>query len=116
MPGRDLVAVCGTYCGACRFYRTQCTGCGAVQGKPFWVNEYKRDVCRLYDCCVTQKGFIHCGECSELPCALFIQSSDPSLNPQEADKNKSARISELKKRATMGTEAWLTAQRKSGAA
>jgi hypothetical protein len=116
MPGRDLAAVCGTYCGACRFYGERCTGCGAVRGKPFWVKEYSRNVCRMYDCCVSKSGLEHYGECSGLPCALFIESSDPSLTPEEAEVNRNARIAELKKRNAMGTEAWLTARRKSDAA
>jgi len=49
MAALDLAAVCGTYCGTCRYYKLRCEGCGAVKGKPFWVKEYHREVCRLYD-------------------------------------------------------------------
>ncbi len=112
MPKQSLAAVCGTYCGTCRFLGVQCTGCAAVQGKPFWVKSYNRNVCRLYDCCVNQHHLEHCGECAELPCKLFLESSDPSLTPEEAKANMEQRIQALKTRKASGTAAWLRAQAK----
>jgi hypothetical protein len=94
----QLAAVCGTYCGGCRFYQSQCAGCRAVKGKPFWGKEYKRDTCRLYDCCVNKKHLEHCGECVELPCQTFIDASDPAYTPEQADKNRNERIAALRAR------------------
>ncbi len=107
MAAHGLAGACGTYCGMCRFYNEKCRGCGAVQGKPFWVKEYHREVCRLYDCAVNKRNLSHCGECAELPCRLFIQSSDPSLSPEQALASREARIEALKLRKTIGDEAWL---------
>jgi hypothetical protein len=95
-PG--LAAVCGTSCGNCRFHPATCAGCHAVSGKPFWVKEYGREVCRLYDCAVNQKGITHCGECAELPCTLFMESSDPALSPEQAEASRNKRIAKLKNR------------------
>ena len=113
MAALDLAAVCGTYCGTCRYYKLRCEGCGAVKGKPFWVKEYHREVCRLYDCAVNHKRLAHCGECAELPCAIFTKSADPSLTPAQAEASRTARIRELRLRKDVGIEAWLNTQTKS---
>ena len=102
-----LAAVCGTYCPSCRFYGVKCGGCGAVKGKPFWVKEYNRNVCSMYGCCVNNKKLEHCGECAELPCRIFEESSDPSHTPEEARLNRESRVRELKLRVEVGTQDWL---------
>lgn len=105
-----LAAVCGTYCPACRFYGEKCSGCVAVKGRPFWVKEYNRDVCRMYGCGVEQKHLEHCGQCPELPCAIFTAAADPSHTPEEARLSREKRIKALKLRAVIGTDAWLEQQ------
>ena len=105
-----LAAVCGTYCPTCRFYGVKCDGCGAVKGKPFWVKEYNRDVCRMYGCCVNEKRMEHCGECAELPCRTFTESADPSETPEQARLSRERRITALKLRAQVGTQEWLRRQ------
>jgi len=105
-----LAAVCGTYCPTCRFYGEKCSGCGAVKGKPFWVKEYQRDVCRMYGCCVNKKHLEYCGECVELPCRIFEESSDPSETPERARLSRENRINALKLRAEIGTQQWLKRQ------
>ena len=105
-----LAAVCGTYCPTCRFYGVKCGGCGAVKGKPFWVKEYNRDVCRMYGCCVDGKKLEHCGECAELPCETFNASSDPSHTPEQSRISCENRIAQLKLRAEAGTQEWLKIQ------
>ena len=112
MAEAGLAAVCGTYCGVCRYNKLHCEGCGTVKGKPFWVKDYYREVCRLYDCAVNQKRLVHCGECAELPCALFLDSSDPSFTPEQAEANRNTRIRELRIRKDVGNEAWLNQQEK----
>jgi hypothetical protein len=105
-----LAAVCGTYCPDCRFYGVKCAVCGAVKGKPFWVQEYQREICRMYGCCVNEKNLEHCGECASLPCQIFTESSDPSHTPEQARISREKRIAELKLRAQIGTQDWYRRQ------
>ncbi len=105
-----LAAVCGTYCPDCRFYAVKCAGCGAVKGKPFWVKEYNREVCRMYGCCVNEHKLEHCGMCGELPCKIFTESSDPSETPEQARISRANRINALKLRKEIGTQEWLKRQ------
>jgi hypothetical protein len=110
MPKENLASACGTYCGTCRFLGVQCAGCTAVQGKPFWTGQYKLAACRLYDCCVNQHHHEHCGECAELPCALFKSASDPAYTPEEAKANMEQRVQVLRERKAIGTPAWVKAR------
>ncbi len=98
--------VCGVYCGDCRFFGTACDGCGVVEGKPFWVKQYHRDICNLYGCCQT-KGYKHCGLCAEYPCRLFLETSDPSFTAEEASQKLIDRQTQLAIRKAVGTAAWL---------
>ncbi len=113
MSNRDEAAVCGLYCGICE-YRSEnpCTGCMSVEGQPGWVKQLDLEVCPLYDCCVNENHLQHCGLCDDLPCQLFLESHDPSLNPQEAKKDIENRIDTLKMRKEIGTADWLMRQSK----
>jgi hypothetical protein len=54
----ELVASCGLYCGACRFYiKGKCKGCAANE-RATW--------CKLRSCCI-EKGIRTCAECTEFP-------------------------------------------------
>lgn len=60
---KNLIAYCGTYCGICEWReKTGCKGCKANAGDMFWGE------CDKAKCCI-RKGYAHCGECGELPCA-----------------------------------------------
>ena len=107
MGDGGIAGACGIFCGGCEFFGERCTGCGYVEGKPFWTVEYGVEVCPLYACCVGEKRLEHCGLCSELPCDTFNDFHDPSLSPEEAAKSVVERISALKKRKEIGTEEWL---------
>lgn len=53
---------CGTYCELCDWKeKTNCPGCQAVEGKPFW------GVCDIAKCSI-EKQHNHCGHCTSLPC------------------------------------------------
>ena len=63
--------------------------------------------CPLYNCCVTTNQLEHCGSCSELPCATFLELRDPNLSDEEAEKALVVRQNDLKRRREIGTEEWL---------
>lgn len=98
MPDKNLAAVCGLYCGTCKYFQSQCQGCGYVKGKPFWTVIMKVDVCPLHDCCVSRKQLEHCGLCDEVPCETFTKLRDPSMSEEEAEESLRVRKKELLKR------------------
>lgn len=60
---KSMIAYCGTYCGVCEWRdKTGCKGCKSNGGVMFWGE------CDKAKCCM-EKGYAHCGECGELPCA-----------------------------------------------
>ena len=61
------VGACGCICSDCRAFGTDCGGCFAIAGKPVWLPEVNLEVCDFYECSVLDRGFKHCGECSEIP-------------------------------------------------
>ena len=101
-----LAAACGLYCGSCEYLEEKCTGCGHIEGKPFWTAEFGVEVCPLYDCCVNDKALEHCGECAELPCKLWLEFHDPALSPEEAEASVRERREQLLARKEIGTEKW----------
>ena len=103
----NLAPVCGLYCGTCEYFEKQCKGCVYQKGKPFWTTQMKVEICPLYDCCVNKKKLEHCGLCDELPCKIFNELRDPSLNDEEAEKALIARQNDLIKRKEIGTENWI---------
>ncbi|MBE6930610.1 MAG: DUF3795 domain-containing protein [Ruminococcaceae bacterium] len=66
---------CGTDCMTCRFReKSGCSGCSRQNGKIFWGE------CDIFRC-AAQKGFKHCGECSELPCRELTAFIENGHNP-----------------------------------
>ncbi len=113
MTNPNYAPPCGLYCGTCEHLGDKCVGgCGEVEGKPFWTSLMKIDICPLYDCAVNKNGIEHCGKCERLPCKLFNEFHDPALSADEAKQAVLDRCEELKKRAAIGTEAWLEDKRK----
>ena len=101
----EFAAVCGNFCGACRFLGASCRGCLSQGGNVFW------GTCKRYVCCVRQKELEHCGLCEEFPCPLF------DLNPEKLDErtflaNRQRAIGNLVRRRSVGTDAWLKEQNK----
>ncbi len=86
----DMFAYCGTDCSICCWReQTGCKGCKAQGGKMFW------GVCDKASCCI-EKGYEHCGLCSELPCQKL---KDLFSDPEHGDdgtrlRNLKARKSE----------------------
>ena len=73
---------CGIDCDSCP-YKEQCGGdCHAIEGKPFYIKDFGFETCLIYDCAVNKKGYQTCGECSELPCKVWEEWRDPSMNEE----------------------------------
>ncbi len=52
---------CGLLCNWCKYWESHlCGGCAATNGNPF------HGECHVAKCC-QNKGYIHCGECADLP-------------------------------------------------
>lgn len=94
--GDIMLSACGILCDECEFLGKNCQGCSEVQGKPFWVEEMKVANCALYDCCVNQRSFKHCGHCESLPCKIFFEYKDPSMSDEEHAQGVKMRVDRLK--------------------
>ena len=75
---KDSSSPCGIVCSDCEWYKGErephCSGCTAVEGKPFWGS------CLTY-ACAKEHGVEHCGLCEEFPCKEFMERFDPSEGP-----------------------------------
>jgi hypothetical protein len=114
-----LLAYCGLYCGACSFrvaaeendrrhlrvlpakydYLKEqelqlCPGCRA---------DVDNDGCAIKNC-ARGKGFAHCGECGEYPCAAIRQFAGDGI-PHHAEI-----IENIEALCRVGTTAWLAEQ------
>jgi hypothetical protein len=104
---RNHAPVCGIYCGSCELLDKQCKGCGYVDGKPFWTEQFDVKVCPLHDCCRNSRRLEHCGLCTDFPCKVFLEMRDPSMSDEGARRSLEARQADLHKRKQVGTEEWL---------
>jgi len=104
---RNHAPVCGIYCGSCELLDKQCRGCGYVDGKPFWTEQFGVKVCPLHDCCRNSRRLEHCGLCTDSPCKVFLEMRDPSMSDEEARRSLEARQADLHKRKQLGTDEWL---------
>lgn len=93
-----MLSACGLVCSTCEYHPEPCPGCREVAGRPFWVNETVENRCVLFNCC-EEKQFKTCGECSELPCKLFIELKDPSLSEEEHRREVDRRVARLREKA-----------------
>ncbi len=107
MTDTKLASVCGFYCGSCVYLNGPCAGCLPLEGKPFWAGEMPEATCLIYDCCRNEKEFEHCGLCPELPCSVFLGLRDPSMSDEAFKESLDRRVSNLRRRVQIGTEAWL---------
>jgi hypothetical protein len=107
MLDERLAPPCGLYCASCQFFGKNCQGCGYVEGKPFWTEEYHIEVCPIYNCSVNQKHLEHCGSCDELPCEIFLELKDPNMSDEEFQHSLNERQDNLNRRKELGTRDWL---------
>jgi hypothetical protein len=107
MSDKYYAPVCGIFCGDCGYLGKDCTGCGYMDGKPFWTAQIPTGICPLHDCCRNQKQMEHCGLCDDFPCQMFLELRDPDMSDEEFQSSLKARQDVLKRRAEIGTEKWL---------
>lgn len=63
-----IIGCCGLDCGLCpRYYtegKSKCDGCGSEYS-------YAAVGCKIFRCCVKEKEFETCAECTDIPCSRF---------------------------------------------
>ncbi len=92
---RNLIAMCGAYCGDCEWKeKTGCPGCQACGGTMFWGE------CEIAKCCAG-RGHEHCGLCESLACAELKAAFEM---PEHGDNGE--RLANLKAWA-MGKEEYI---------
>ena len=90
------MSVCGVQCDACEHYPDICLGCKALEGKPYWLQYVEdRDVCDIYECCINQRKYEHCGQCEELPCSRYDRE-DPMKTKEENEADHAMQMKNLK--------------------
>ena len=91
------ISACGLDCSACEFYKKTCAGCYAVNGSTFWAREMMPNkVCPLFQCAFNDRRYESCGDCDELPCAMFIQMKDPASTDEEHQRMIQLRVERLR--------------------
>ena len=99
MVTRKITTVCGYSCSDCDHHRKECPGCTKTRGKPFWTTFIGTGCCEIYDCCVNDRKFAHCGRCPDLICGRFDRIKDtPGLSEADAMACLAAMEKELKSR------------------
>jgi hypothetical protein len=96
MESEVLAGFCGDYCGKWPEYPDRCNGCVASEHLD----------CFFVACCL-ERGIEHCGLCEEFPCRKlreFVPDDRPGYEP-------GYHIGDLRKRTSVGTQAWLESQR-----
>lgn len=91
------LTVCGTDCAACPLHGTKCAGCNEACGKVFHAPAGK--ACAIYACCAGRHRYATCADCSDLPCALWQATRDPSMTDEQFRESIEGRVSALKNAA-----------------
>ena len=91
------LSVCGTDCTECFCYKDMCKGCNVVKGKVFHAPDGK--ACAIYDCVMEGKRLKNCGECSQAPCTIWMNTRDPKFTDEEFAENVRMRLQALKNTA-----------------
>ena len=95
-----ILSACGLVCSDCEFFGSTCNGCHAVKGQTFWAKEHiPSKTCPLYDCSVNNRKYKDCGDCAELPCAMFREMKDPGSTDEQHLKGLTDRVARLKQPA-----------------
>lgn len=90
------ISCCGIVCSDCPVYEAGCPGCNSAEGVPAWMEEVDIDICPIYNCCVLEKELSHCSGCENLPCAIFFELMDPSMNEAEHHEAVGDRVALLR--------------------
>lgn len=89
-----LISCCGTMCSECRYYPAECLGCQKIEGRVFWLEYTGESICDIYNCCLNQKEYVHCGQCKELPCSRYGQE-DPTKTQEENQEDYRKQMANL---------------------
>lgn len=87
---------CGIYCGGCPVYQRVKSPCPGAE-----VRCKQRKCKGIYVCCVEQRGYRFCHECSIFPCSRFRAFA------QRWRKYGQDLIENQRRLAELGEEAWL---------
>jgi hypothetical protein len=100
-----LAGACGLFCGACSDMKEgRCHGCGCACGECVASSHAKH--CKMVNC-TAKKGLSNCGECKNSPCVnLTMHTHDPIW------RSHAQSLDNLKRRNTIGTDAWIAEQQK----
>lgn len=96
---KKIISCCGVVCSDCEYYPGECKGCPELKGKVFWLQYTGQSVCDIYDCCVNNKRYPHCGNCKELPCKRYEQK-DPTRTAEENEAEFKKQLKQLKEMDT----------------
>ena len=84
MSKNTIQTVCGYSCSGCEHLGSECPGCKETEGKPFWTAYVDTKTCPVYECCVTERNYQHCGKCPDLMCERFSRFKDPDMTDEQA--------------------------------
>ena len=82
MPMEKKISCCGTVCSDCEYYPADWQRCGEIKGKVFWLEYTGESCCDIYEFCINQKKYEHCGQCEKLPCSRYDRE-DPTKTKEE---------------------------------
>ena len=85
----------GTVCSDCEYYPVDCQGCREIKGKVFWLEYTGESCCDIYECCINQRKYGHCGQCEELPCSRYDRE-DPTKTKEENEADHAMQMKNLK--------------------
>jgi hypothetical protein len=91
-----VLSPCGVSCEGCKDFGGTCAGCRAIAGKVYWAGYVGLDTCPMYECCINEKGYEHCGHCEKLPCRIYYATQDPSTTDEEHIDGINKRVAALK--------------------
>jgi hypothetical protein len=100
---KQELSVCGIDCGGCEHLKKgACPGCRAVSGKVFWTAHIGAPLCPIYACARKRRDgfetrlYSDCGECPDLPCAIWRNLKDPSTTEEQHQAGIRERVKRLR--------------------
>jgi hypothetical protein len=101
----NLAGSCGLYCGGCSEMKSgKCHGCGCGCGKCTAAEHAK--ACKSAHC-TAKKGLSNCGDCKNFACSDMVMHAHDTVW-----RNRAVCLENLRRRKTVGTDAWLAEQQR----
>ncbi len=85
---------CGADCDSCAFYRRECAGCNACQGRVFHAAPGK--ACPIYACAANRHRLATCADCEHMPCDAWRNTRDPRMTQEAFDASVRERAERLR--------------------